>query len=73
MLAPLDQQIVVEISNDYRPAPLNPIVMDCVYKSSGQPAALYVPKTMTDAELGASMSSKSQRLVFAARMRMYLV
>lgn len=40
--------------------PLNPIIMDCVFKASPAPASS-VPKAMTDAELGASMSSKNQR------------
>lgn len=59
-LAPLDPAIAVAISNDYRPMPLNPIIMDCVFKASPAPS-VNMPKTMTDAELGASMSSKNQR------------
>lgn len=62
-LAPLEKDLSLElptISNDYRPMPLNPVVMDCVFKTSNssQPP---IKRFMTDEELGASMSSKTMR------------
>lgn len=61
-LAPLDAEIGLElptISNNYRPMPLNPIVMDCVFKNV--PPVVAAKMFMTDEELGASMSSKTMR------------
>lgn len=58
-LAPLEPELSLEfptISNNYKPMPLNAIVMDCVFKNN-QPAKRF----MTDEELGASMSSKNMR------------
>lgn len=47
------------IPNDYKPSPINPMVMDCVFRSQNSSKAM---RYMTDEEaLGASMSSKTVR------------
>ncbi|XP_059610167.1 transcription elongation factor B polypeptide 3 [Phlebotomus argentipes] len=73
-LAPLDPEIIKgdnielpqitmpQISNNYRPMPLNPAVMECVFPSSSKQKAPAATFHMTDEEaMGTSMQSKNQR------------
>lgn len=54
------------ITNDYKPKPLNPLIMDCVFKSQGggNGAGTSKPMRMMTAEeaLGANISSKKERM-----------
>lgn len=62
-LAPLEPEInfdaPVSISNNYKPMPLNPIIMDCVFSNNSK--ALLKKAAFDEEELAASISSKNTR------------
>ncbi|KAJ6637272.1 Transcription elongation factor B polypeptide 3, partial [Pseudolycoriella hygida] len=71
-LPPLEPVIAVDfptISNNYKPMPLNPTVMECVFNNYNQPQP---KKIMTDEEaFGSGISSKSIRILHYISLYLY--
>lgn len=50
------------ITNNYKPMPLNPLVMDCVFKQEGSSSSRPTRLMTSEEALGASITSKKERL-----------